>query len=62
MKQEIWKDIAGYDGIYQISNNGRVRSRDRIVEFGNQKRMVKGIILKIKSHSDKYKLRHHVNK
>lgn len=23
---EIWKDIDGYDGIYQISNQGRVRS------------------------------------
>lgn len=23
---EIWKDIEGYNGIYQISNLGRVRS------------------------------------
>lgn len=28
MKQEaeIWKDIAGYEGLYQVSNIGRVRS------------------------------------
>lgn len=26
MKQEIWKDIAGYEGKYQVSNLGRVKS------------------------------------
>lgn len=25
MGKEIWKDIQGYEGIYQISNNGNVR-------------------------------------
>lgn len=25
-EQEIWKDIEGYDGDYQVSNHGRVRS------------------------------------
>ena len=30
MKNEIWKDIEGYEGIYQVSNLGRVRSLDRI--------------------------------
>ena len=24
--QEIWKDIKGYEGLYQVSNKGRVRS------------------------------------
>jgi hypothetical protein len=28
---EVWKDIAGYEGIYQVSNLGRVRSLDRKV-------------------------------
>lgn len=31
MEQEIWKDIEGYEGYYQISNFGRVRSLDRTV-------------------------------
>ena len=31
MMEEIWKDIEGYEGIYQVSNLGRVRSLDRIV-------------------------------
>lgn len=26
MKEEIWKDIEGYEGFYQISNFGRVKS------------------------------------
>lgn len=30
--EEIWKPIQGYNGIYEISNLGRVRSCDRIVK------------------------------
>lgn len=29
--EEIWKDIAGYEGKYQVSNLGNVRSVDRFV-------------------------------
>ena len=29
MDKEIWKDIAGYEKMYQVSNLGRVRSLDR---------------------------------
>lgn len=28
---EIWKDVVGYEGLYQVSNLGRVRSLDRTV-------------------------------
>ena len=27
--KEIWKDIKGYEGLYQISNLGRVKSLPR---------------------------------
>ena len=27
---EKWKAIAGYEGFYEVSNMGRVRSLDRI--------------------------------
>lgn len=30
MENEIWKDIEGYEGLYQVSNIGRVKSLDRI--------------------------------
>lgn len=26
--QEIWKDIEGYEGLYQVSNYGRIKSLD----------------------------------
>ena len=28
--KEIWKDIKGYEGLYQVSNMGRVKSLKRI--------------------------------
>lgn len=30
--KELWKDIEGYGGIYQISSYGRIRSLDRMIE------------------------------
>lgn len=32
METEIWKDIEGYKGYYQVSNLGRVRSLDRVTQ------------------------------
>ena len=29
---ELWKDIEGYEGLYQVSNMGRVRSLDMVIE------------------------------
>ena len=44
---EIWKDIKGYEGLYQVSNLGRIRSLDRIVKsIYNSKRKMSGKILK----------------
>ena len=34
MIKEEWKDIKGYEGMYQVSNLGRVRSLDRIRKNG----------------------------
>lgn len=28
-KEEIWRDIAGYEGLYQVSDMGRVKSLER---------------------------------
>lgn len=30
--EEIWKDIKDYEGLYQVSNFGNIRSLDRIVK------------------------------
>lgn len=52
VRNEIWKDIKGYEGWYQVSNQGRVRSLDRTVYFkdGKRSRTYKGKILKYKYH------------
>ena len=40
--EEIWKDVIGYEGLYQVSNLGRVkslrsrRSKDGIMSFGKK--------------------------
>jgi len=44
---EIWKDVKGYKGYYQISNKGRVKSLRRFIYDKNgQKRIVYEKILK----------------
>lgn len=36
--EETWKDISGYEGYYQVSNLGRVRSLDRVLSFKANRR------------------------
>ena len=44
---EIWKDIPDFEGLYQVSNMGRVRSVDRVVTFKDGgMRKLKGKVLK----------------
>lgn len=45
--KEVWKDIVGYEGYYQVSNLGRVRSLNRLVPHGkgDSMRFLKGKIL-----------------
>ena len=34
---EIWKDIQNYEGSYQVSNYGRVKSLSRVDSRGNKR-------------------------
>lgn len=43
--EEIWKDVQGYEGIYQVSNFGRVKSLPRKVLNWNSNRYLKETIL-----------------
>lgn len=45
MKGEIWKDIEGYEGKYQVSNYGRVKSVKRTARNGRGYRIVPEKIL-----------------
>lgn len=42
---EIWRPVKGYEGFYEISNLGRIRSCDRIIKYKNQESFRKGRIL-----------------
>ena len=53
---EIWKDIPGYEGLYQVSNLGNVKSLDRIVfNKGNKSlQKIKGKNLSKGTSKEKY--------
>lgn len=38
--EEVWKDIAGYEGFYQVSNIGNIKALERTVVFSNGKNFV----------------------
>lgn len=44
--KEIWKDIENYEGLYQVSNYGRIKSYDRLVNNRFKDILRKGKILK----------------
>ena len=53
--EEIWKDIDGYERMYQVSNMGRVKSLDRIVVTKtNISRLMKGKMLIIVPDTNNY--------
>lgn len=45
---EIWKEIKGFEDYYEVSNKGRVRGKERFVDYKIQglKKIVKSKILK----------------
>jgi len=57
-ENEIWKPIHGYEGLYEVSSLGRIRSLDRMVEQVQNgilcKRLLKGVIRKQSLDKDGY--------
>lgn len=48
MREEEWKPIKNYENLYEVSNTGKIRSLDRIVNAkNNSKRVVKGRNIKL---------------
>lgn len=43
---EEWRDVKGYEGLYQVSNLGRVKSKSRIVKREKSDYFLNGRILK----------------
>lgn len=48
MNKEIWKDIKGYEGLYQISNFGRVKSLPKMAGKSPRKEQI------LKNNLDRY--------
>ena len=48
---ETWKSITNYEGLYEVSNLGNVRSLDR---YNNQGHFCRGLILSLRINKDGY--------
>lgn len=54
---EVWKDIKGYEKLYQISNKGRVRSLDRpVLQRNDSIQIKKGLVLKLAKNHKGYSM------
>jgi len=51
-EEEIWKDVVGFEGSYQVSNFGNVRSLDRLNSRGQR---IKGVTLRPQDNTKGYK-------
>jgi len=51
---EVWKDIIGYEGLYQISNKGRVRSLDHIAIHRGYPYKKRGKVLSVRRNTKGY--------
>lgn len=56
MTREEWKDVEGYEGFYQVSNLGRIRSLERIVHSSKWNRREPSKILNPPILKNGYKL------
>jgi len=52
--EEVWKDIIGQNGHYEISNFGKVRSTDRTIDTIRWPQKLKGKILKQRTNKTGY--------
>ena len=54
--EEIWKEIPGYEGYFEVSNLGNFRSKDRMVPYksGGALRKYPGKFLKVEQMQDGY--------
>lgn len=54
-QEEIWRPVVGYEGYYEVSNLGRVRSLDREVYAGHGATMIKKGRVLAQTNNHKYK-------
>lgn len=55
MREEVWRDIKGYEGLYQVSNMGRIKRLERtFFDKSGHKQHPKERILKPKTEQNGY--------
>lgn len=54
-EKEIWKPVVGYEGLYEVSNLGRVRSVDRFVLQQGRQQIYRGRIMALTINNSGYK-------
>ncbi len=52
---EVWKDVVGYEGMYQVSNIGRVKGIDRLVMNKGEENLLKGCLRRQMTNTVGYK-------
>lgn len=56
MENEVWRPVVGYEGLYEVSSEGRVRSLDRIcVHYSGGPQIRKGKLLTLQTDHKGYK-------
>jgi len=45
---ETWRDVAGYEGVYRVSDLGRVRSLDRMVDHPKGQMRLNGKVMRLR--------------
>lgn len=53
-KEEIWKPVVGWAGLYEVSSLGRVRSLDRTVDYPRHQQRKRGEVLSQKPGNTGY--------
>lgn len=56
--KEIWKDIEGYEGLYQVSNRGTIKSLERTIEIDRKEKTFRRVYPEIirKQEKNKYRI------
>lgn len=54
MANETWRPVKHHRGYYEVSDQGRVRSLDRVVLSNGRTKRVPGTLLKPKVHPNGY--------
>lgn len=52
LDKERWKDVVGYEGLYQVSNLGRVKSKDRIIKYSDGRTVHRRSFIKRPTYSN----------